>query len=100
MGTILAIRSPGRLRARVQGCTGKAQLVLVRNGTAIASQDVTGGAAELEIEIPTFDAPVQAWYRVDVLHAAREVLAVSNPIFMGALRHPAPGVYGSFIVKY
>lgn len=94
------IRSPGRLRAGVQGCTGKAQLILVRNGHALASQDVTGGAAELEIELPTFDAPVQAWYRVDVLHAAHEVLAISNPIFMGPRRHPPPGAYGSFAGKY
>jgi hypothetical protein len=94
------IRSPGRLCARVQGCTSKAQLVLVRNGHSIASQDVQGGAAELEIEIPTLDAPVQAWYRVDVINAAHQPLAVSNPIFIGPRRSPSPGAFGNFAGKY
>jgi hypothetical protein len=90
------VHNPGRLSARVWDCRDKARLILVRNGQALARADVQNGASEIEVEIPANEAPVQAWYRVDVLDAASQILAVSNPIFAGPHGNPAPRTYGSF----
>jgi hypothetical protein len=93
------IRSPACLRLRVTGCQANAQAIVVRNGKALAAAQVRQGQAELEIEIPTGEAPVRAWYRADVLDTADQVLAVCNPIFMGPPRTPPPSQYGVYAEK-
>jgi len=94
-----AIRSSGTLRLSVTGCAGHAQALVVRNGQALARVDVQDGGAELEVEIPASEAPVRAWYRVDVIDAAGQALAISNPIFLGPPRTPPPTAFGSFAEK-
>ena len=93
------IRSPGTLKARVTGCASHAQAIVVRNGHALARGEVQDGGAELEVEIPVSEAPVRAWYRVDVIDAAGQALAISNPIFLGPPRTPPPTMFGSYAEK-
>jgi hypothetical protein len=91
-----AIRSPALLNARVTGCAVNAQVILVRNGKALAKAYVQDGAVDVEVKIPIGDVPVRAWYRVDVVDAANQALAISNPIFLGPPRPPPPNPYGRF----
>jgi hypothetical protein len=89
------LHSPGMLRLKVSGCSGSAQLILVRNGKALAKKALQDGVATLEVEIPPGDAPVRAWYRGDVIDASGAIMAISNPIFVGPRRSPPPTSYGN-----
>ena len=87
------------LRLEVSGCSGSAQLILVRNGKALAKKALQDGAAKLEVDIPPGDTPVRAWYRGDVIDASGAILAISNPIFVGPRRSPPPTSYGNLARK-
>ena len=93
------LRSPGMLHVRANRCSSNAQIIVMYNGKMLAKKDVEDGSAELQVEIPVSNAPVRAWYRVDVVDIAGQALAISNPIFIGPPRNPPPRSFGSFAEK-
>lgn len=93
------IHSAVDLYARVEGCSGPARALLIRNGELIAETPVEDGNAEIEWQVSPGD-PENCWYRFDVIDPADQGLVISNPLFFGP--HPVPGAhtFGSFLSAF
>lgn len=74
---------------------GPAYIQLVKNGLVIAETLLVEGQGRLRYGDPV--APNQAaWYRLDVLDPYQQILAVTNPIFVGPKAEPTQWLYGDF----
>lgn len=69
---------------------------VLKNGNIAAEADFKDGNGELDYEdLSIRDAP--AWYRLDVLDQNGQILAVTNPIFVGPQKEPPALNYGDFV---
>lgn len=103
MGDVLGeIKDPLHLYCRVESCPAGAQVKLIHNGETIAETSVQDGKAGIDLRF-TADAPPSGWYRLDVIGHDEtighdgQLLAISNPIFMGPRCSPGAQTFGEFL---
>lgn len=75
------------LSATVSHCTTAANARILRNGETVAENAVSDGSAALSFH-DTLAAAQSGWYRLDVIDASGLMLAITNPIYVGAARTP------------
>ena len=72
------------------------QAQMIKNGDVIAQVSLKEGSGVLRYN-ENFTLTHSAWYRLDVLDQDLQILAVTNPIFVGSPRKPSVLRYGDFI---
>lgn len=93
------IQTSAWLRGRVEGCEVPARAILIKNGAAVAEAMVYNGQAQVEFEVLP-DNPGHAWFRLDVIDAQDQGMAISNPIFVGPPARPLAETFGSFLGSF
>jgi hypothetical protein len=69
---------------------------IIKNGEVMVTVPVTAGQASMQLRdqaVPTR----WAWYRLEVYDEERQMLAITNPIFVGPQRVPQLQTYGEFV---
>lgn len=84
-----------KLEARVWACPEPARPSLVKNGVILAEAEVAGDRAELWVTDHVI-AGEPAWYRFDVMTPEGQMLAITNPIYVGPVRTPTLHQFGEF----
>ena len=82
-----------RFTATVSSCPPLARIQIVKNGNVIA--EAQAEAAETTLQGSNTPA-APSWYRLDVLDRHGQILAVTNPIFVGVPPPPAIQSFGDF----
>jgi len=75
------------------------QAQLIKSGDVMAQVSLKEGSGPLQYT-ENLTPPDSAWYRFDVLDPNRQILAVTNPIFVGPSRKPSALMYGDFIENH
>ncbi len=97
MGDDLGVlKSTASLYGRVEGCSTPARAMLIRNGKVINISLIREGEVSMEWEILP-GSHDSSWYRFDVIGDDARLIAISNPIFVGAPSQPQPYTFGSFL---
>lgn len=69
---------------------------IVKNGEVVADEITTDGEIKLLYSDSTI--PSQSnWYRLDVYNSNGDLLAITNPIFVGRRKHPQIQTYGEVL---
>jgi hypothetical protein len=89
------IKSLATLNARVSNCPATAQAVIVKNGSVVAESPVESGEARLELEV--LPDGTSGWFRFDVIDSEGQLLAISNPIFIGQTSLSKKSTFGDFL---
>jgi hypothetical protein len=84
------------IEGRVSCETCPALVQLVKNGRIIDEVALEDGQANLKYS-DEVKAAVPTWYRLDVLGQEQQILAITNPIFVGPQRRPSAKTYGAFV---
>ena len=84
------------LIAEVSGDPQATQARLVKNGRLLLETNLEEGRGELRCHERT-EAEKPAWYRLEVLDSEGAYLALTNPIFSGTWRPPAPASFKDFM---
>jgi hypothetical protein len=71
------------------------QTQLIKNGNVIAEVAIERRQGSLQYS-DKVGSTQPAWYRLDVLGQEGEILAVTNPIFVGSWPEPRAWTYGAF----
>jgi hypothetical protein len=82
--------------ASVSQCPMPALAKLVRNGEIITEVQVEKNDVSLRWNA-NGDTHDSAWYRLDVVDQQGQMLAITNPIFVGPRREPSLHRYGDFV---
>lgn len=69
---------------------------LLKNGDELGAASIEAGRGRLQ-HVDKIEAAQPAWYRLDVLGKNGDILAVTNPIFVGPRPQPARWKYGDFL---
>lgn len=72
------------------------QAHLIKNGSVVASMSFEDGNGALQYIDPCAPAH-SAWYRLDIRDRHGQIVAVTNPIFVGPRPQPPALTYGNFI---
>jgi hypothetical protein len=83
-------------KATVTDCPSSARAQIVKNGHVISEVPVEGGQASLRYSADAM--PTRSdWYRLHVADREGQMLAMTNPIFVGPRRTPDSHTYGDFV---
>lgn len=83
-------------RAAAAPCPADARAQLVKNGAVISEARAEADRVTLDFRAAV-DPDEPAWYRLDVIDRQGQVLAITNPFFVGPQRAPTVQTFGELV---